>query len=561
MPDAQLAAERSLRGSVPTPRYAPVVAIGTPTVLVTLHALVYGRWIVDDAAITFAYARSITDGLGPVLQEGAPPVEGYSNPSWLALLMAGRWAHLFDHGQWFGVPDYVAFPKLLALLCCALLFGAFYRIAVAVTRWPITVTVVAGGIVALLPSFVIWAFSGLENSVLAMTVGWLAALLTVGVIRGELLSARTATACGSLAALAALTRPDGMIYALAYPLAALLLVSDRRGLRLRAALLALSVFAIPVIAYALWRFSTFGLVVPNTAIAKAQGLPGFRNVLRGLELIRFSGVAPALLGGGLVVAALRQRTAQTPALLAILLMFGLAFLEYSLLPFDWMAQRRFATPVWVMGALTITVAGALVLADASRRRRNVVAATAAVTAAVCAVVFADAALSFRRDPTVPVCAVASYAGWTVSSYAAALGLRDAKVVTADVGGTAMVTDLRIIDLAGLTDRNIARRWAENDFSGLRDDVFAAKPEFIETHDGWSKITGLTEDPRLASQYMPLSQTSDTDGLWARSDLATAFAALTPRPASPRSLPLGTSPTPPYQLVNPLASCAPLSPSG
>ncbi|MGH3992012.1 MAG: hypothetical protein ACRDSN_06050, partial [Pseudonocardiaceae bacterium] len=129
-----------------------VAAVGVPTGLVGAHALLYGRWIVDDAAITFAYARSVANGEGPVLQPGADPVEGYSNPAWLALLVAGRWLGLFDRGTWLGVPDYVAFPKLLALVCVAGMFACFYAVARATTSRPALVTVVAGAVTAGVPS-------------------------------------------------------------------------------------------------------------------------------------------------------------------------------------------------------------------------------------------------------------------------------------------------------------------------------------------------------------------------------------------------------------------------
>jgi hypothetical protein len=56
------------------------VAVGLPTVLFGLHALAYGRWIVDDAGITYAYARSLTTGAGPVLQPGAG-ARSWSPPS------------------------------------------------------------------------------------------------------------------------------------------------------------------------------------------------------------------------------------------------------------------------------------------------------------------------------------------------------------------------------------------------------------------------------------------------------------------------------------------------
>lgn len=537
-------------------RTAVAAAIGIPTALTALHATVYGRWIVDDAAISFAYARSIARGLGPVMQPGDPPVEGYSNPAWLALLVAGRWLGIFDHGNWFGVPDYVAFPKLLAILCCAILFGAYYAIASALTKWPATVTALAGAVVAVMPSFTIWAFSGLENALYAATVGWIAAVLVRALAQGELLLARAAIVSGLLAAIATMTRPDGLIYFSAYPLAVALLA---KGPRLKAWVVNLLAFGIPVGTLLIWRFMTFGQLLPNTALAKGQGLPGLLSIARPFELIVYSGCAPALLGLALVVFALRSRTGSKSGLLALLLTFGLAILAYGLLRNDWMGQRRFATPVWALAAILICVAGALVFAEATRRNRRTLARAAAFSAVVLIAVSGYEAMLFRRNPTVPVCAVASYAGWTVNAYASALNLRHAAIVTPDVGGSSMVSDLKVVDLAGLGDTEIGGLWRRGDMSGLRDHIFAGHPEFIETHDAWSKKTGLTNDSRLSSEYVPVTQTSPTDGLWVRRALAAALAALGSRPASPRSRPL--LPGKPYQLVNPLESCGPLTAHG
>lgn len=538
------------------PRGALVAAIGIPTALTGLHAALYGRWIVDDAAISFAYARSIAKGLGPVLQPGDPPVEGYSNPAWEALLVVGRWLGIFDHGSWFGIPDYVVFPKLLAILCCAILFGAYYAIASTLTVWPVTVTLLAGAVVATIPSFTIWAFSGLENALFAATVGWIAAVLVRATTRGNLLLAKTAIACALLAALAALIRPDGAIYVLAYPI---VVVTLAKGSRLRACTVNLLVFSIPTGAFLLWRFMTFGQLLPNTALAKAQGLPNLLSIALPLELIVYSGCAPALLGLAFVVYAMRTRSDKKTGLVALLLTFGLAILEYALLRNDWMGQRRFATPVWALAAILICVAGALVFAEATQRNRRVIVRAGVVTAIVMVAVSGYEANLFRRNPTVPVCAVASYAGWTVNAYASALNLRNAVIVTPDIGGSTMVSDVKVVDLAGLADAEIAKLWRRGDMSGLRTHIFDARPEFIEIHDSWSKKTGLTDDPRLASDYSPITQTSPTDGLWVRRDLATALAALGTRPVATRSQPL--LPSKPYQLVNPLESCGQLTARG
>ena len=86
-------------------RLGAVAFVAVGTLLITAHARLYGSWIMDDAAITFGYARNVAAGLGPVLQPGAEPVEGYSNPTWLALLALGARLGLFDSGTIFGVPD------------------------------------------------------------------------------------------------------------------------------------------------------------------------------------------------------------------------------------------------------------------------------------------------------------------------------------------------------------------------------------------------------------------------------------------------------------------------
>ena len=87
-----------------------VLAAAVPMVLTGLHARIYGQWIVDDAGLSFAYARSLATGAGPVLQPGSAPVEGFSNPTWVAVLAVGRALHLFDHGAWFGTPELLCTP-------------------------------------------------------------------------------------------------------------------------------------------------------------------------------------------------------------------------------------------------------------------------------------------------------------------------------------------------------------------------------------------------------------------------------------------------------------------
>ena len=75
-----------------------------------------------------------------------------------------------------------------------------------------------------MPSFVIWTTSGLENGLFALVVMAIAAVLARTAVSGRLLDPRTAVAVGILAALAALTRPDGIVFLAAFPIATVLTV-------------------------------------------------------------------------------------------------------------------------------------------------------------------------------------------------------------------------------------------------------------------------------------------------------------------------------------------------
>jgi hypothetical protein len=480
----------------------PAVAVGVPTAAVGAHALLYGRWIVDDAAITFAYARSIATGEGPVLQPGAEPVEGYSNPAWLGLLVLGRWVGLFDRGAWFGMPDYVAFPKLLALVLVAGVFACCYAVASAVTNRPAPVTVAAGLVTAAVPSFVIWTMSGLENALLALAVAGLAAVLVRAVVAERLLEPSTAVWCGLLAALAALTRPDGAVYAGAFPLAALLLLRrDDLGRAVRAAAVSVLVFVVPTGAYLAWRLAMFGEYLPNTAIAKSQGLPGLAAATRPGELVTYIGWPAALLAVAAVGAALARQDTRRRALVVLLVPLALAVVAFGVLAPDWMGQLRFATPVWPLGALAAVVAAVLVAPALAARGRLVTAVLAVGAAAVSGLALVDGARAFRASPTAPLCLVAQNTGRAINSYAELVDVPDPVLAAPDLGGAALVSDLRLVDMVGLADRRIARFWAVGDTAGLRAYLLhEVRPTFLTLNPDWARLTGLVADPRLAANY-------------------------------------------------------------
>ena len=263
-----------------------------------------------------------------------------------------------------------------------------YVVAAKVSRRPMAVTIVAGTATALVPSFVIWTTSGLENGLFACAVTVLGAVLARAAVSTTMTTARTAVLAGGLAALAALTRPDAVVYAAAFPLAAFL-VADRNTLRRTsiACLTSLAAFAVPVGAYLIWRLATFGDYLPNTARAKAQELPGLEAFDRPAALIAYVGWLTALLCVATVALALARGGPTSTVVSVLLVPLSLAVASYAVLQPDWMAQYRFATPVWPLAALTAALSAEQVLGSFSTRGRWVACTAAAVVAALTLSVF------------------------------------------------------------------------------------------------------------------------------------------------------------------------------
>ncbi|WP_329071906.1 hypothetical protein [Amycolatopsis sp. NBC_01480] len=472
---------------------------------VAWHATRYGHWIVDDAAITFSYARSFADGLGPVLQPGAPPVEGFSDPTWMLLLALGKVAGLFDHGLLFGIPDYVLFPKLLGLLFTAgilILCHLAARQLFPRRAWAVTLAV--GLTLATIPSFVIWVVSGLENSLFAFAVLGLAVLLFTAVNKERALTPKVAIAAGVIVTFAALTRPEGLIYAAAYPIV-LLFGVRREGFwrSFRFAALSIASFAVLFGSYVAWRYSEFHRLLANPSVAKKQGLPDLMSIIRPGNLIAYAGIAATIVLAAVVIWAL-VKAPWRRALVALMTPFALGVIAFGVMIPDWMAQNRFATPVWVLGALGGTLAFAELL-RAVKVRWRAVASVVVVAAAIPSLVgFTHASDQFIKSPTIPACLVADRFGRGFNTYADMLGLQQASLLLPDLGGSSMTSRLHLVDMAGLVNADIADLTKNDDIAGLRNYVFdSVKPTFIHSWGPWAAGNGITVDPRVDRDYYPI----------------------------------------------------------
>ena len=212
-------------------------------------------------------------------------MEGFSDPSWVLLLAVTSKVGLLGKGNVLGIPQYLIVTKGLAvglnLIVLASMKIVIDRILVTVTgRRPSAVVangcwLAAGLLLTANPSYVVWMVSGLENPMLAAVVAGLTAV-TVRALPEP--NTRAMVALGGLCGLAALTRPDGVVYAIALVVVPLLAVGA--SLRDRGALLVAGsvVFFAIFLAYLSFRVLYFHAWLPNTAIAKAQGVPTLGSI-------------------------------------------------------------------------------------------------------------------------------------------------------------------------------------------------------------------------------------------------------------------------------------------
>jgi hypothetical protein len=260
MDDVPKRMSRWWRGMAPNER-RQATALALISLVYVIHYLVYclpQPFFIEDAAITFSYARNLVDGEGLVTYPGGERVEGFSNPLW-TFLIAGFYA--------LGVPTWTSSKVMGAIFGVMTLPMAFDTVRKARPGGSEDVALVAPLLLALSPQFVIWNASGLENSLFCV-------LLSAGVWRllcemqGE--SKRPWSAL--LFALLAMTRPEGIVYAVFGLLA---LGMDAVATRRIKPILQWTVsLLVPFALYQFWRYQYFAWEMPNTYYAKLhQGTP------------------------------------------------------------------------------------------------------------------------------------------------------------------------------------------------------------------------------------------------------------------------------------------------
>ena len=127
-----------------------------------------------------------------------------------------------------------------------------------------------------------------------------------------------------------------------------------------------------------------------------------------------SGGSPTVLAVAVIAAVISRPSPTRTAVGMLLVPLGLAIANYAILREGWMAQHRFATAVWPLAVLAVTLLAFHVLRGASTRRRLVAMTLATATAGLTVTGFWHHATAFRADLTVGIRAVAQNTGYWIN---------------------------------------------------------------------------------------------------------------------------------------------------
>lgn len=304
-------------------KYSILVLCALSALVLSVYNVLFSRFTIDDAYISYRYAENFASGQGLVFNAGER-VEGYSNFLWVLVLGLLKKAGV-------GVPPAAS---VLGFLSLAAALIAVFKLVKRITGDTLCAT---GALALAATSFglVFFSLTGLETVFYAALLTWAVYLF----FRND---SRVSIGTAVVLAAAALTRPEGAMF---FPLMAIFeLVKHRRVSRRLAG--AAGVFAVLFGAFLLWRHQYYGYWLPNTYYAKPPKVSAvLPPVVSGFDDIhRFFTVN----GGSIFLVSallffLNRETRKTLYPLLPILAGIFAFQLYS--GGDWMDSYRFLVPM------------------------------------------------------------------------------------------------------------------------------------------------------------------------------------------------------------------------
>lgn len=459
----------------------------------SLHALLYIGFTVDDAFITFRYAHHWAIGMGPIYQSGER-VEGFTSFWWTGLLaLAERLGIRPEIAS--KIASYLA--GVLSLVLSSRLSRLLLRNHAVADLCPL--------IIALQPLYAAWTFAGMEAVLFSAAL-----VASVASLVEDLDAARPPLLSAGLFGILAWIRPEGMLFA-GCAFASLYGPLSGRAQSLRIAWTWLALFAAIVVPFWLWRWNFFGAFFPNTFYAKTPLSLGhlYQGARTLIDFATYGGLLALLM---LLLSALRADW-QSPLWRYLMLSLSLFALYVIWAGGDILHLRFF---VHVLPLVVLASMPGLECAIGALRRSLGETGARAGSIAVAGSVLAWTLLSYSQDARAlatadqfgPAYVVGNARNVRSAIVPLASWLRehadaDSRVAAWDIGALGYYSELRIVDLWGLTNRTYAKLYHRRARAlELLDSLRVSPPEFIVDYAtcGRSVPSWLEADPEWIHRH-------------------------------------------------------------
>ncbi|HZY40587.1 MAG TPA: hypothetical protein VFF59_01155 [Anaerolineae bacterium] len=435
-------------------RHKPVILAST---LFVPLALAYWPFKIDDAYISFVYAKNLVQGHG--LTYNGLVVEGYSNFLWTVMIAP------FIALGW----DPLVVARFISLGCAVATLFLTERL---IRRLNPTVSALASGLalltIAVSVPFTAWTLGGLETALMTLEVALF--------VYCELHADPRLTRWSVIVALAcALTRPEG---AMLFPI----LIAHRliyRSQPVRQIVRQGALFVVPFAAYLLWRYVTYGYWLPNTAFLKLDSslatLSAAANWL--LAYLQLRPLLAGLLVMGLA-GLVRDRLWADRNWCLVLGVIG-AFIAFVLYAGpDWMPHHRFIVPIIPLLGLLTGRALSLFRHVWLQRATYILALGGVVLEVV-----------FALTTAIPI--APRFGDYTDGLIRGGVWIQQNTtpqdtIAVVDAGALAYYSERRTIDIIGLNDAHIAHAPGKSDAAY----VLAQCPKVVQLHIEFSPSTGV-----------------------------------------------------------------------
>jgi hypothetical protein len=484
--------------------------LAVPLLIFCVHAFYYFGWSLDDPYISYRYAENLANGHGLVFNAGEY-VEGYSNFLFTLLL-----ALLYKVG--LNIIDFSRLIGFFSVIGTILLLYYFLRSFPA--EYGSKRTGESGGmlnylalyLLALSGPFAFWAVSGLETGFYTFlaVLGWFC------FCKEKRLGGRSLVLTEIILLAAALTRPDGIIFAAA--IALFLFVArwfPREGRSLehdeslvappasarqeslpRTASLYGLIFLIPFILYTYWRYHYYGNLLPNTFYAKATGEARFQltdGIAYMVSFFKTNGhVLLFMAAVPFILSPVRRARPLLSGLLIIIL--TIAMIIYC--GGDWMPTSRFFVPMLPFLFFLVQEGVRLVwervsLHDPLYKKRDLIA--------LLLIAILAGNFYFERKET-RLWVYGTRTGTLYQQYVdmgkwmQAILPPDSVFAGAEAGIIPYYSKLRFIDMLGIIDPQVARLPGGLHEKYSAEYVLSRRPDYIVLHvhlqrDGQGKLVG------------------------------------------------------------------------